>query len=90
MAKNVNTQETATDRVIKNGDAMIGIGAVLAIIFLVLGVFITASGGNVVMITVAPLGLLLMIAGYLKKLAYVNSALLIIAEQERSDRLANN
>lgn len=88
MVKNLNTNETATDRVLKNGDAMIGIGAALAVIFLVIGLIVAASGGNGLLITVAPLGVLLMIAGYLKKLAYVNSAMLIIAEEERADRLA--
>ncbi|MBF6672447.1 hypothetical protein [Glutamicibacter sp. FBE19] len=88
MGKNINVQETATDRVIKSGDAMIGIGAVLAIIFLALGLIIGASGGNAVVLGLAPLGLLLMITGYLKKLAQVNSALLILAEEERADRIA--
>lgn len=88
MVKNIDIQETATDRVIKSGDAMIGIGAVLALIFLALGLVIAASGGNGLMITAAPVGLLLMVAGYLKKLAQVNSALLILAEEERADRIA--
>lgn len=90
MTQKTGYKETASDAVIKSGDRMIGIGAGIAVIFLILGIFIGASGGNLLIISVAPIGVLLMIAGYCKKIAMINAALLILGEEERADRIAKN
>lgn len=89
MNEKTGYKETASDVVIKSGDRMIGIGAGIAVIFLVIGLVIGAAGGNALMISIAPLGVLLMIAGYCKKIAMVNAALLILGEEERSDRISH-
>lgn len=82
MVKNKNRVVPSQDQVLKTGDALETTGAVMAVIGLVLGIVIAASGGNGLMLGLVPIGILIMISGHTKKTAAVSSALLILQMSE--------
>lgn len=82
MSKNTNAVIPSQDHVLKTGDALETMGSLIAILGAAVGLIVLFTGGNGLAFGLVPIGLLLLIAGYTKKAAAVNTAMFILKMRE--------
>lgn len=83
MSKNQSAAIPSQDHVLNSGNALETTGNVIVFIGLLGGIILTISAGNPYGFGLIPVGLLILITGYVKKSAAVNAALFIIKMHER-------
>ena len=83
MSKNQNAAIPSQDHVLNSGNVLETTGNVILLIGLLGGIILIISAGNPYGLGLIPVGLLILITGYVKKSAVVNAALFIIKMHER-------